>query len=146
MPMVAGLPTEARFSRPPVGRSRSFTMQTSILTFAQVVNVGRPTGARPRASPRWTHRRTTSASINNMQIPMKPLPWQHVPGYEVGPFVSSLYQEGPSSIKFRRSIRSSPSETTISASWDMASRSVAWAVRIWRCDSLLQLRLLWADG
>ena len=26
--------------------------------------LGRPTGARPRASPRWTHRRTTSASIN----------------------------------------------------------------------------------
>jgi len=36
----------------------------TLLTFAQVVNVGRPTGARPRASPRWTHRRTTSASIN----------------------------------------------------------------------------------
>ena len=66
LPMVAGLPTEARFSRLPVGRSRSFTMQTSILTFAQVVNLGRPTGARPRASPRWTHRRTTSASINNL--------------------------------------------------------------------------------
>jgi len=39
------------------------------LTFAQVVNVGRPTGARSRASPRWTHRRTTSASINNNQRP-----------------------------------------------------------------------------
>ena len=36
-----------------------------LLPFAQVVNVGRPTGARPRASPRWTHRRTTSASINS---------------------------------------------------------------------------------
>ena len=36
-----------------------------VLTFAQVVNVGRPTGARPRASPRWTHQLTTSASINN---------------------------------------------------------------------------------
>jgi len=40
----------------------------SLLTFAQVVNVGRPTGARPRASPRWTHRRTTFANINSVWL------------------------------------------------------------------------------
>ena len=44
--------------------SAFYFLSLVLLTFAQVVNVGRPTRARPRASPRWTHRRTTSASIN----------------------------------------------------------------------------------